>query len=104
MLQITCQICFESFPAASLRSCGCPHAFCLGCWDGYVTNAVSDGPASLDLRCPVPKCNAAVSGGCMGPPTSLDLRCPVPKCNAAVSGGCKGPSICAALSPSAIQR
>lgn len=30
---------------------------------GYISNAISSGPTCLDLRCPLPKCKAAVSNG-----------------------------------------
>ena len=38
----------------------CNHYFCSGCWEGYVAAAISEGPSSLNLRCPLPDCKAAV--------------------------------------------
>ena len=43
-----------------MRSTGCRHMFCKDCWRGYIMAAVEAGPGVLDLRCPVPDCNAAV--------------------------------------------
>ena len=40
---------------------GCGHSFCGECWKGYLDNAVSDGPAVLNLRCPQDKCAARVT-------------------------------------------
>ncbi len=56
-------ICFEAFPVKQMFSSACKHYFCRDCWQGYVSNAVSSGPAALDLRCPTPKCGAAVRRG-----------------------------------------
>ncbi|DBA71150.1 hypothetical protein WJX79_002426 [Trebouxia sp. C0005] len=58
--QVTCQICFDSFPVDQMHASGCNHYFCTGCWEGYVAAAISEGPASLNLRCPLPDCKAAV--------------------------------------------
>lgn len=44
-----------------MHAAPCQHAYCHECWQGYVANAVSVGPACLDLRCPDPDCRAAVS-------------------------------------------
>jgi hypothetical protein len=61
-VQERCLICFDSFPLSSMRAAACRHFFCPGCWEGYISNAIASGPASLDLRCPLPTCKAAVSG------------------------------------------
>ncbi|GAX74338.1 hypothetical protein CEUSTIGMA_g1787.t1 [Chlamydomonas eustigma] len=55
-----CMICFEPFPISSMRASACGHSFCPPCWRGYISTAVSSGPAALDLRCPVPKCGSCV--------------------------------------------
>mmetsp|Transcript_108527 Transcript_108527/g.305904 ORF Transcript_108527/g.305904 Transcript_108527/m.305904 type:complete len:510 (-) Transcript_108527:96-1625(-) len=34
--------------------------YCQDCWRQYLSHAVQDGRASLDLRCPAPGCNEAV--------------------------------------------
>ncbi len=60
LVQVTCQICFDSFPVDQMHASGCNHYFCTGCWEGYVAAAISEGPASLNLRCPLPDCKAAV--------------------------------------------
>lgn len=59
-MQVTCQICFESYPLKSMHASMCNHYFCEECWEGYVSNAISEGPAALNLRCPLPDCKAAV--------------------------------------------
>ncbi|KAL6751325.1 hypothetical protein V8C86DRAFT_2440016 [Haematococcus lacustris] len=46
--------------ADHMRSAACRHHYCTPCWRGYVNNAIANGPASLDLRCPTPKCKACV--------------------------------------------
>ena len=43
-----------------MRSTGCRHMFCKDCWRGYISASVDAGPGVLDLRCPLPDCNAAV--------------------------------------------
>lgn len=58
--QVTCQICFDSFFLKSMHASMCSHYFCQACWEGYVSNAISEGPAALNLRCPLPDCKAAV--------------------------------------------
>ena len=59
-VQVTCQICFESFPVQKMHASVCSHYFCRDCWQGYVTAAISEGPSALNLRCPLPDCKAAV--------------------------------------------
>ncbi|GFH32845.1 RBR-type E3 ubiquitin transferase, partial [Haematococcus lacustris] len=54
----TCMVCFDTFPLPEMRSAACRHHYCTACWRGYVNNAIANGPASLDLRCPTPKCKA----------------------------------------------
>ncbi|KAL6748380.1 hypothetical protein V8C86DRAFT_2879354 [Haematococcus lacustris] len=56
----TCMVCFDTFPLSEMRSAACRHHYCSTCWRGYVKNAIANGPASLDLRCPTPKCKACV--------------------------------------------
>jgi len=58
--QVTCQICFDNFRLTEMRCSPCRHYFCGGCWSGYISTAISGGPACLDLRCPLPLCKAAV--------------------------------------------
>jgi len=50
--QVTCGVCFDEFPATGVNHVGCGHSFCGDCWKGYLDNALSDGPAVLNLRCP----------------------------------------------------
>ena len=58
---IRCGICFDDVPRASTLAARCGHPYCTECWGGYVQAAISDGArSSLDLRCPLPKCRAAV--------------------------------------------
>ncbi|XP_073267035.1 probable E3 ubiquitin-protein ligase ARI8 isoform X1 [Populus alba] len=57
---MTCGICFETYPSDRLRAAVCGHPFCNSCWAGYISTAINDGPGCLVLRCPDPSCNAAV--------------------------------------------
>ncbi|XP_062226031.1 probable E3 ubiquitin-protein ligase ARI8 [Phragmites australis] len=58
--EVTCGICFESCPRASMSAAACRHPFCGTCWRGYISTAINDGPGCLMLRCPDPSCAAAV--------------------------------------------
>ncbi|GLT87921.1 hypothetical protein SLE2022_059720 [Rubroshorea leprosula] len=58
--EMTCGICFESYPCDRLRTAACGHPFCDSCWAGYIGTAINDGPGCLMLRCPDPSCSAAV--------------------------------------------
>lgn len=60
LFHVQCMICFEDFSRKDMRSAACKHGFCVDCWSGYIINAIGNGPAVLDLRCPLPKCNAEV--------------------------------------------
>ncbi|KAM2624222.1 hypothetical protein TB1_031215 [Malus domestica] len=58
--ELTCGICFETFPRGSIRSAACGHPYCCACWKGYIRTSISDGPGCLTLRCPDPSCGASV--------------------------------------------
>ncbi|KAJ6982840.1 hypothetical protein NC653_025833 [Populus alba x Populus x berolinensis] len=58
--EMTCGICFETYPSDRLLAAACGHPFCNSCWAGYISTAINDGPGCLMLRCPDPSCNAAV--------------------------------------------
>ncbi|GLT87923.1 hypothetical protein SLE2022_059740 [Rubroshorea leprosula] len=58
--EMSCGICFESYPCDRLRTAACGHPFCYSCWAGYIGTAINDGPGCLMLRCPDPSCSAAV--------------------------------------------
>ncbi|XP_034922591.1 probable E3 ubiquitin-protein ligase ARI7 isoform X1 [Populus alba] len=58
--ELTCGICFESFPRNKIISASCGHPFCNTCWSGYISTTINDGPGCLMLRCPDPSCRAAV--------------------------------------------
>ncbi|KAH8484240.1 hypothetical protein H0E87_028611, partial [Populus deltoides] len=58
--ELTCGICFESFPRNKIVSASCGHPFCNTCWSGYISTTINDGPGCLMLRCPDPCCRAAV--------------------------------------------
>jgi ariadne-1 len=58
---LVCGICFVRYGPGEMRSAGCgAHFYCHECWCGYVRGAVRDGPRCLSLRCPDPRCSAAV--------------------------------------------
>ncbi|XP_075660414.1 putative E3 ubiquitin-protein ligase ARI7 [Castanea sativa] len=58
--ELTCGICFDTFPRDSIKSAACGHPFCSTCWEGYISTSINDGPGCLMLRCPDPSCGAAV--------------------------------------------
>ncbi|GKV27955.1 hypothetical protein SLEP1_g37065 [Rubroshorea leprosula] len=58
--EMTCGICFESYPCDRLRTAACGHPFCDSCWAGYISTAINGGPGCLILRCPDPSCSASV--------------------------------------------
>ena len=55
-----CGICFDDVPRIATLAARCGHPYCKECWGGYVQAAISGGRPSLDLRCPLPECCAAV--------------------------------------------
>ncbi|XP_037438744.1 probable E3 ubiquitin-protein ligase ARI5 [Triticum dicoccoides] len=57
---LTCYICFDAHAPGEMRSAGCAHFYCRGCWSGYVRAAVGDGARCLSIRCPDMACSAAV--------------------------------------------
>ena len=59
--QVRCSICFEEYRASSMSAAPCKHYFCKECWRGYVSEAISNGPTALGLRCPTPECCIHVS-------------------------------------------
>lgn len=58
--EMTCGICFETFPGSMMNAAACGHPFCNECWAGYMGTAIHSGPGCLMLRCPDPSCGAAV--------------------------------------------
>ncbi|XP_071921962.1 probable E3 ubiquitin-protein ligase ARI8 [Coffea arabica] len=58
--ELTCGICFETYPSDRMSSAACGHPFCVECWQGYMNTSINDGPGCLMLRCPDPSCCAAV--------------------------------------------
>ncbi|KAJ4968407.1 hypothetical protein NE237_015108 [Protea cynaroides] len=58
--ELTCGICFETYPRDRITSAACGHPFCVTCWTGYISTSINDGPGCLMLRCPDPSCGAAV--------------------------------------------
>ncbi|KAK6156448.1 hypothetical protein DH2020_010696 [Rehmannia glutinosa] len=58
--ELTCGICFETYPQDRMSAAACGHPFCVICWQGYVGTAINDGPGCLMLRCPDPSCGAAI--------------------------------------------
>ncbi|KAA8531387.1 hypothetical protein F0562_006117 [Nyssa sinensis] len=58
--ELTCGICFETYPLDRINTVACGHPFCSTCWTGYISTSINDGPGCLMLRCPDPSCGAAV--------------------------------------------
>ncbi|KAI8537597.1 hypothetical protein RHMOL_Rhmol09G0036300 [Rhododendron molle] len=58
--ELTCGICFESFPLDRISSAACSHPFCNLCWRAYMSTSINGGPGCLMLRCPDPSCGAAI--------------------------------------------
>ncbi|KAL0298482.1 UNVERIFIED_CONTAM: putative E3 ubiquitin-protein ligase ARI7, partial [Sesamum radiatum] len=75
--ELTCGICFETYPLDRMSAADCGHPFCVICWKGYISTAVNDGPGCLMLRCPDPSCGAAVG-------QDMTKWCPAPGCDYAV--------------------
>ena len=102
--ELTCQVCFEAKPKQEMLSASCCHFFCRACWGGYVEEAISSGPACLNLRCPIPDCSAKVPMSVMDSVVSEEAQaklrkhelrafvetnpafkwCPAPGCDSAV--------------------
>ncbi|GIL57550.1 hypothetical protein Vafri_12725 [Volvox africanus] len=68
-----CLICFDTYPLGEMRSAACKHYFCKECWRGYISNALSSGPACLDLRCPSTECTGKA---CVPSSLILELASP----------------------------
>ncbi|KAL7176872.1 hypothetical protein ACSBR2_030248 [Camellia fascicularis] len=58
--ELTCGICFESYPLDRISAAACGHPFCSTCWRAYMSTSIDGGPGCLVLRCPDPSCCAAV--------------------------------------------
>ncbi|KAI7979150.1 putative E3 ubiquitin-protein ligase ARI7 [Camellia lanceoleosa] len=58
--ELTCGICFESYPLDRISAATCGHPFCSTCWRAYMSTSIDGGPGCLVLRCPDPSCCAAV--------------------------------------------
>ncbi|XP_047307724.1 probable E3 ubiquitin-protein ligase ARI7 isoform X2 [Impatiens glandulifera] len=58
--EITCGICFESYPIDQISTAVCSHPFCHICWQAYINTSIDGGPGCLMLRCPDPSCEASV--------------------------------------------
>ncbi|XP_072989894.1 probable E3 ubiquitin-protein ligase ARI8 [Typha latifolia] len=58
--ELTCGICFETYPPNMMCAAACGHHFCGACWQGYIVASIHDGPGCLSLRCPDPSCTAAI--------------------------------------------
>ncbi|KAL1803021.1 hypothetical protein DCAR_0934695 [Daucus carota subsp. sativus] len=59
--ELTCGICFESYPTRKMNGAACGHPYCRTCWAAYISTSINDGPGCLTLRCPDPSCDTAVS-------------------------------------------
>ncbi|KAH7858163.1 hypothetical protein Vadar_020720 [Vaccinium darrowii] len=59
--ELTCGICFESYPLDRISTAACGHPFCSTCWRSYMRTSMDGGPGCLMLRCPDPSCCAVVS-------------------------------------------
>ncbi|XP_020592292.1 probable E3 ubiquitin-protein ligase ARI7 [Phalaenopsis equestris] len=70
--ELTCGICFESYPRDEMSAAACSHPFCGSCWRGYIRTSITDGPGCLMLRCPDPSCGAAVGEDMINMLTSYD--------------------------------
>ncbi|KAM7487017.1 hypothetical protein LguiA_003026 [Lonicera macranthoides] len=59
--ELTCGICFESYPLDRIKAAVCGHPYCHTCWTAYISTSINDGPGCLSLRCPDPSCGAAIA-------------------------------------------
>lgn len=65
MATTTCNICFDDFEPSELVTAGCSHAFCTGCWAGYIASKIGEGLSVVDTRCPMTKCPIKVGEATM---------------------------------------
>ncbi|KAJ6322530.1 hypothetical protein OIU77_012383 [Salix suchowensis] len=96
--EMTCGICFESYPSERLRAAVCGHPFCNSCWAGgfevhyiFIELRVTCGPQMEELwqgrdnlRRLKEVFQGYISTAINDGPGCLMLRCPDPSCNAAV--------------------
>ncbi|GAA0154329.1 ubiquitin-protein ligase [Lithospermum erythrorhizon] len=61
--EVKCGICFDDYGFHMVKWLSCCHPFCVTCWKGYISSSINDGPGCLFLKCPMPKCAAAVGEG-----------------------------------------
>eukprot|EP00937_MAST-01D_sp_MAST-1D-sp2_P005190 g5190.t1 len=59
--ELHCEICFEDVSMSNSFCLGCKHRFCRECWEGYLTNAVSEGTRSVFAPCPSQGCKEVVT-------------------------------------------
>ncbi|KAK4480202.1 hypothetical protein RD792_013264 [Penstemon davidsonii] len=72
--ELTCGICFDTYPRNRMSAAACGHPFCFVCWQGYISTAINDGPGCLMLRCPDPSCGAAIGQDMVNTLTNIDDR------------------------------
>ncbi len=58
--EVQCLICFDSFAKDDMCAAACGHYFCKDCWRGYICAKIDEGPAALNMRCPLPECKISV--------------------------------------------
>ena len=54
-------MCMEDVPPNDVFSMPCNHKFCLDCWGGFISTAISDGPNCVYHTCPEFKCNELIT-------------------------------------------
>ncbi|KAJ6768238.1 RBR-TYPE E3 UBIQUITIN TRANSFERASE [Salix koriyanagi] len=90
--EMTCGICFESYPSERLRAAVCGHPFCNSCWAGvlcYLEHRSNIFASFIvrgrdNLRRLKEVFQGYISTAINDGPGCLMLRCPDPSCNAAV--------------------
>ncbi|GLJ47794.1 hypothetical protein SUGI_1009420 [Cryptomeria japonica] len=59
--QLYCSICMDAHFITEMKALACAHYFCKPCWVNYIQISIREnGIGCLSLRCPEPKCGAAV--------------------------------------------
>ncbi|GLJ47796.1 hypothetical protein SUGI_1009450 [Cryptomeria japonica] len=59
--KLYCSICMDAHFITEMKALACAHYFCKPCWVNYIQISIREnGIGCLSLRCPEPKCGAAV--------------------------------------------
>ena len=54
--QVTCRICYDTFPYGETAGLACGHRFCQDCWEPYLKYKVLEGSTCIFTICPMKDC------------------------------------------------